>query len=165
MKRLPRLREGPSRYYTDFLAPDAVYNERYFREFHRIPRKLYDRIEQDLAPRLTKGTDATGIPSVPAYVKLLGTLRWLGDGPSARQQDDQWRAAPSTISKHREEVVRAIVDQYGERYLAPPSDEKLRDIMQQYEARGFPGCIGAMDCMQFRWRMAPTLWQGALKGK
>lgn len=167
LQRYPRLRDGPCRWFADYLAEDAVYPASKFRQVFRVPIRMFrERLLPDLEPHLEKSDGCVaGQELTPAYVKILGTLRFLGDSPSLHQCDDQWRAGVSTISAAIKDTLALIVDVYGPEYLAPPTPDTIKRIEFEYAERGFPGCIGALDCNHLPWRMCPTLWQGQFKGK
>lgn len=166
VRTLPRLRDGHCRWHADYLSDNPVYPAEKFRQVFRVPLRMFrERLEPDLEPLLQREPMYDGQEILPAWVKILGTLRFLGDSPSFTQMDDQWRAAPSTISTAVKETLAAIVETYGPQYLAAPSKETLERIEKEYAARGFPGCVGCLDCNHVGWRCCPTLWQGQFKGK
>jgi hypothetical protein len=167
IKRLPRLRDvdlDNDLWIRDFLSSDATYGAR-FREHNRIPKSLYDRLEDELRDQLQQGPDAVGVPSVPIHVQILGTLQYLGDASSSVTLDRVWRYSPATILKHVKSVCTAIVTTYEGQYLRDPSPETMLQIAERNAQRGFPGCIGSLDCMHVPWPMCPTTWKGAFKGR
>lgn len=48
-----------------------------------------------------------------------------------------------------------------------PTPERRRDqnIEKSNSAMGFPGCLGAVDCVSWSWENCPVAWQGQFKGK
>jgi hypothetical protein len=58
--------------------------------------------------------------------------------------------------------LRAVKAVFGPRYLnREPILTELQAIESKYSAKGFPGCVGSVDCMQFYWKNCPK----ALKGQ
>ena len=41
-----------------------------------------------------------------------------------------------------------------------PTLTELRRVVQKYEASGFPGCVGCVDCMQIHWKNCPKAKKG-----
>jgi hypothetical protein len=41
-----------------------------------------------------------------------------------------------------------------------PTRQDLEHILQVNEARGFPGMLGSIDCMHWRWEKCPLSWRG-----
>lgn len=148
-----------------FFGDTPCYDEEDFRKIHRIPRDLYMDIYTALYEDLTNRTDATGVESMSAHIKLMGTLRWLGDAGSSTLAQTEQGFAPSTICAARLEVCRLIVEKFGSEYLRRPNDDELKKIESEYAERGFPGCIGAIDCMHVYWRKCPTALKGAYQGR
>ena len=50
-------------------------------------------------------------------------------------------------------------------YLRKPTKEELEGILKENAGRGWPGLIGSLDCMHWKWLMCPVGWQGSYKGK
>lgn len=51
-----------------------------------------------------------------------------------------------------------IIECFGSEYLRPPTSDELEKILQENEARGFPGMIGSIDCMHWQWKNCPKGW-------
>jgi hypothetical protein len=64
-----------------------------------------------------------------------------------------------------EHFCAAIQETYGETYLRAPNEEDLKKILAENAARGFPGCIGSLDCMHWAWKNCPTSLSGQYEGK
>jgi Plant transposon protein len=41
----------------------------------------------------------------------------------------------------------------------------MKRILVINEARGFPGCLGSIDCQHWPWKNCPVAWAGQFKGK
>jgi hypothetical protein len=48
--------------------------------------------------------------------------------------------------------------------LRPPNDDDTRKLLTSNERRGWPGMLGCIDCMHWRWKKCPTCWKGYYEG-
>lgn len=54
-----------------------------------------------------------------------------------------------------------MIELYGAEYLnRVPSIVELSHITDDYGVVGFPGCIGALDCMNLHWNNFPKQFKG-----
>ena len=61
--------------------------------------------------------------------------------------------------------VKAVVEVFSEQYLRAPNAEDTARLMAINHARGWPGMLGSIDCMQWKWDKCPTAWRGAYTGQ
>ena len=47
----------------------------------------------------------------------------------------------------------------------PATEEEIAHVMRPYEERGFPGCVGSIDCVHLIWDKCPAGAYSACKGK
>jgi hypothetical protein len=71
----------------------------------------------------------------------------LGYGTAADALDEVLKIAASTSLECLEKFSKGIIECFGAEYLRPPTSDGLEKILQENEARGFPGMIGSIDCM------------------
>jgi hypothetical protein len=78
--------------------------------------------------------------------------------------DEYVRMGDSTIQESFKRFNRAIIDLYGKEYLRKPSESEAAEISERNRSRGFPGCLGSIDCMHWRWLNCPKALAGQFKG-
>ncbi|TVU00576.1 hypothetical protein EJB05_53987, partial [Eragrostis curvula] len=54
--------------------------------------------------------------------------------------------------------IKSVVGIFGEQYLRAPNEEDTARLKQMGEELGFPGMLGSIDCMHWRWHKCPTAW-------
>ncbi len=59
----------------------------------------------------------------------------------------------------------AAVNLFGEEYTRSPNVEDISRLYAHNEARGFPGTLGSIDCMHWKWKNAPKAYQGQYSGR
>ncbi|XP_075521342.1 uncharacterized protein LOC142554565 [Primulina tabacum] len=55
---------------------------------------------------------------------------------------------------------RAIVEVFAEQYLRSPTANDVARLLYIGKQRGFPGMLGSLDYMHWRWKNRPTAWAG-----
>ena len=106
----------------------------------------YDEILERVRGRLTKQHTFFREPLEPG-LKLAVTLRHLASGSKYADMKFGWRVPANTISVIVREVCQAILHEYLDEVMTPPSTpEAWREIAQQFGKRwNFPHCCGALD--------------------
>jgi hypothetical protein len=57
-----------------------------------------------------------------------------------------------------------VIAVFGEYYLREPNMDDTARLLSINESRGFPGMLGSIDCMHWRWKNYPFGWQRQFKG-
>jgi hypothetical protein len=143
-----------------------IYGDADFRDIFGLPRKVFQVVLERCQPDLVCGAAADGRVPVSPTMQLLTTLRLLRTGMAAKQLDDAAGIAPSTILQKFRVVVRSICVRLAPDFL--PSTARTDDLnaeLKRNEARGFPGCIGSLDCMHVRWAKCPKRYQPQYQGR
>jgi len=47
---------------------------------------------------------------------------------------------------------------------AQPDEDQVRAVLAQYEALGFPGCVGSIDCVHISWQGCPAALRNVMCG-
>ncbi|XP_021339754.1 putative nuclease HARBI1 [Mizuhopecten yessoensis] len=111
-----------------------------------MPPDMFDEIVQRLTPRLTKQTTNFRVPLDPG-MKVAITLRHLASGAKYHDMQYAWRVPHNTISKVVREVCEAIIEEYLEEQMSPPTTEEgWRQLLDDwYQRWNFPHVVGAVD--------------------
>lgn len=151
-------------WFTQYLCPSPLYNAAQFRSRFRVPLGLYRVLERELSsvePRLLQGTDCTGRRGHPLHVKLLNALRRLGHGRSFHDLEDQ---SCMSIEAQRQSFMfflNSVSERFGPHFLnREPTVTELQRLSDSFAARGFPGCVGSVDCMKIKWKNCPRAFKG-----
>jgi hypothetical protein len=51
--------------------------------------------------------------------------------------------------------AKTIIRVFGPEYLRSPNEEDTKKLMDMNRARGWPGMLGSIDCMHWRWKNFP----------
>ena len=77
------------------------------------------------------------------------------------QRDDVFRMSQETqhqVFNAFKEIIRKL---YGAELLnRAPHVTELIAIEDKYAQKGFPACLGAIDCMHLRWKKFPRAFKG-----
>lgn len=170
---IPRPREkGHEDLVANYFSANPIYTDEQFRRRFRMNKPLFLRIVNALSnwdQFFTQRVDATGRDSHSPLQKCTAAIRMLGYGTPADALDEVLKIAASTSLECLGKFAVGIIECFGSEYLRPPTSDELEKILQENEARGFPGMIGSIDCMHWQWKNCPKGWAGmfinGFKGK
>ena len=61
--------------------------------------------------------------------------------------------------------VGLSVENFEDEYLRSPNENNITQILLAFgEKRGFPGMLGSIDCMHWKWKNCPLALQGMYTG-
>jgi len=60
--------------------------------------------------------------------------------------------------------VKAIVEVFGDWYLRAPNKADISQLLSIGEQRGFPGMLGSIDCIHWKWKKCPIAWHKMYTG-
>nr|XP_017256407.1 PREDICTED: putative nuclease HARBI1 [Daucus carota subsp. sativus] len=159
--------DGHNRLYHDYFSDTPTYTETQFRRRFRMRRPLFLRIEEAITAHDTyfiQRIDAVGARGLSSLQKMTAAVRMLAYGTAADAVDDYVRIGESTAIESLKRFVKAVVEIFGPEYLRRPNDADVARLLAENEERGFPGMLGSIDCMHWKWKNCPTGWQGMYTG-
>jgi hypothetical protein len=110
-----------------------------------------------------RSQDCTGKLGLTAPQKITSALQQLGYGVSSDATNEYVCIGETTARKTLKMFTQSVIEIYGSDYLRKPTEEDLRGILQENATRGFPGCLGSLDCMHVGWN--PRAWASQFTGK
>ena len=155
--------EGHERLYRDYFAKSPTYPPNLFRRRFRMNRSLFVRILSNMEvydPYFVQKNDAVGNIGLSPLQKMTAAIRMLAYGVAADVVDDYVRIGESTAIESLQRFVSAIVAIYSDEHLRSPNSADIARLLAIGERRGFPGMLGSIDCMHWRWKNCPTAWKG-----
>ena len=84
----------------------------------------------------------------------------LAYGVPVDATDEYVKIGESTSIKSLKRFCRAIVEVFACQYLRSPNENDIARLLYIGEQRGFPGMLGSLDCMHWKWKNCPTAWAG-----
>ncbi|XP_074277034.1 uncharacterized protein LOC141600689 [Silene latifolia] len=160
--------DGHERLYNDYFAANPVYTNEMFRRRFRMRRHLFLRVVngvQAASDYFVDGPDATGRDSFTSLQKCTMAIRMLAYGDSADRIDEYLRVGESTARECFEYFTNAVISHFRNEYLRIPTVEDTQRLLQIGASRGFPGMLGSIDCMHWKWKNCPNAWKGQFQGR
>jgi hypothetical protein len=159
--------EAVNRLNDGYFEPIPKYNDRLFARRFRMPRAVFDRIYTTIStrPEFVRKTDALGKKGIHPLQRVLAALRILVYGTAADAVDESVRISESSALDSLRRFFQAVCDAFGKEYGRQPTENDLRRILSINEMRGFPGCLGSIDCQHWQWERCPVAFAGQFAGK
>ncbi|XP_034586698.2 uncharacterized protein [Setaria viridis] len=133
----------------------------------RMRRTLFVRIWNAVEQHdeyFVQKRNAVGVLGLSSLQKITVAFRMLTYGVAADATDDYIRIGESTAIESLRRFVSAVVEIFGDEYLRSPNEDDTARLLAIGESRGFPGMLGSIDCMHWRWKNCPSAWQGMYTG-
>lgn len=160
--------DGAEKLFTDYFSETPRFSEKTFRRRFRMSSKLFLTIMDKLVeanPYFRQKKDAIGVLGCTPHQKMTAAIRMLAYGSPADVLQEYIRTSASTNVESLKQYCETLVKEFGDQYLRPLEGSCLTSILEENESRGFPGCIGSIDCMHWKWKNCPTEWHGQYTGK
>ncbi|XP_038678744.1 putative nuclease HARBI1 [Tripterygium wilfordii] len=159
--------EGHNRLFNDYFAENPVYPHDRFRRRFRMSRNLFLRIQAAVEahdPYFRQKRNAAGKLGLSSLQKITASLRMLAYGVTADFMDEYVRIGESTAITSLKKFTRVIISIFGAEYLRSPNSNDIARLLAIGENRGFPGMLGSIDCMHWKWKNCPSAWKGMYTG-
>jgi len=156
------------RLFSDYFSENPTYNEEMFRRRFRMSRSLFIRIVNSVKSHdgyFEQRCDATGKLGLSTLQKATAAFRVLAYALPADAVDEYINIGESTTIECVKQFCRAIVEIFSAQYLRSPNSNDVERLLYIGKMRGFPGMLGSLDCMHWRWKNCPTAWAGQYAGR
>ena len=130
-----------------------------FRISHHLFLRIVNEVEQ-YDPYFIQRTDAVGVLGLSSLQKITAAYRILAYETPADSVDEYIRIGESTAIESLRRCVKAVIAMFEDHYLRSPNNIDIARLLQTGEQHGFPGMLGSIDCMHWKWKNCPTAWQG-----
>ncbi|XP_075483795.1 uncharacterized protein LOC142523949 [Primulina tabacum] len=144
------------------------YNEAMFRRRFRMSRNLFLRIVDEVKNHdiyFTQRSDSVGRLGLSTIQKTTAALRILAYALPADATDEYIKIGESTAIQCMQRFFRVVMEIFAERYLRSPTANDVARLLYIGKERGFPGMLGSLDCMLWKWKNCPTAWAGQYVGR
>ena len=128
-----------------------------------MSRPLFLRIVNEVEqynPYFIQRTDAVGVLDLSSLQKITAAYRIITYGTSTNSVDEYIRIGESTAIESLRRFLKAVIAMFGDHYLRSPNNIDIARLLQTGEQHGFPGMLGSIHCMHWKWKICPTMWQG-----
>ena len=88
----------------------------------------------------------------------------LAYGVSGDLIDEYVRIGETITLESLKNFVTVVIDVFSEKYLRKPNNEDIARLLAHGKRRGFPGMLGSIDCMHWKWKNCPSAWKGQYCG-
>lgn len=142
----------------DYFAAEPLYTKSMFRTRFRMNRRLFLRIVNALgqcSPYFTYMVDCTGRIGLSPLQKCTAAMRMLAYGTPADALDEYLKIGKCTSLECLDRFTQGVIEVFGGEYLRRPTSSDVECLLQVNESRGFPGMLGSIDCMHWRWEKFP----------
>lgn len=145
--------------------PEATF-ERRFRMPRIVFKKLFNGVLANSAYfRQGLNADCCGRMGITPLVKIIVALRQVSYGLCTDVMDEVAEVSQTTARLCLLEFCKCVDEVFSMEFLRVPTSQDIERIELQFRKLGFPGCIGAVDCVGWEWKNCPVALQGSLKGK
>lgn len=134
---------------------------------NRMSRPLFLRIMnavEDHDDYFVQKRNAAGLIGFSCHQKVTAAMRQLAYGIAADALDEYLGIAESTAIESLRRFVKAVVQVFEHEYLRSPNENDTTRLLELGEDRGFPGMLGSIDCMHWKWKNCPTELHGMYQG-
>ncbi|XP_042942910.1 uncharacterized protein LOC122277097 [Carya illinoinensis] len=150
--------QGHERLFRDYFAENPVYPSNLFRMSRLIFLHILNEVES-YEPYFLQRRDNAGRLGLSPMQKITTTLRMLVYGVTGDFTDEYIRIGESTAMESLKKFSETIVSVFSDEYLRSPNANDIVRLLVVGEQRGFPGMLGSIDCIHWKWKNCPAAWK------
>ncbi|XP_035551517.1 uncharacterized protein LOC108981773 [Juglans regia] len=154
--------QGHECIFRDYFSENPVYPSNLFRRRFRMSHPLFLRILNEVEayePYFVQRRDNAGRLGLSSMQKITAALRMLAYGVTGDFMDEYIRIGESTAMESLKKFCKTIVTIFSDEYLRSPNANDIARLLVVGEQRGFPGMLGSIDCMHWKWKNCPAAWK------
>nr|XP_043619883.1 protein ALP1-like [Erigeron canadensis] len=155
------------RLHRDYFCEEPKYDDDFFEDRYRMPKRLFLKIVHDLESRYAYFQDSYDVRLAKSFTpiqKCTSAIRQLATGNPPDEYNEYLEMAGRTSRECLQVFCDAIVDTYKTEYLRKPTTHDLQRLFEAHEERHhLLGMIDSQDCTHFVWKMCPMEWRGQYK--
>ena len=153
---------GHERFFLDYFAPTPIYPPTLFRRRFRVKHSLFLHIQSKVEAHdsyfVQKRNSANKL-GLSSLQKITAALRMLAYGVSGDLIDEYVRIGEITALESLKKYVTAVIDVFSEEYLREPNNEDIVRLLAYGKCRDFPGMLGSIDYIHWKWKNYPSAWK------
>jgi hypothetical protein len=155
-------------FYEDFFSETPHYSEAEFRSRYRMYRSVFIAIHDavvEFDPWFRNRKDATNKWGASSYIKVAAAIRKLAYGTANPVWGELYKLSTTLVHYCVDRFITAIVTVMQDSVIRAPTLEECLHMSRENGERGFPGCLGSIDCQHWYWGMCPNAHHGHYIGK
>ena len=90
---------------------------------------------------------------------MTAVIKMLAYGVLADFMDEYLRIGETIAIKSLKKIVKVVVSFFSEEYLRSPNNNDIARLLVVGQHRGFPGMLGSIDCMHWKWKNCTSKWK------
>lgn len=151
----------------DYFDENCLYSEEQFKTRFRMTKPVFLFIYEKLCthPAFQLQHDARNKPGIHPLVKFTFAIRFIAYGSAADALDEIFYISKDSAFNALKDACYALNMLFGEEYLRLPNKADMVRLLEEAEDRGWPGCMGSLDCTTWLWKNCPIKYVGQFIGK
>ncbi|KAK2640705.1 hypothetical protein Ddye_028500 [Dipteronia dyeriana] len=149
--------------FYDYFTENPRYNYQMFHRCFRIGISLFLRIVEKVKAHynyFVQRRDSVARLGLSALQKITAVFRMLAYGCPVNDTNEYIKIEKSTTIESLKRFCHAVVEEFTGEYLRSPSAIDVARLLRIGKDRGFPGILGSIDFMHWKWKNCPTAWAG-----
>ena len=145
----------------DYFSKEPLYPHKYFRRRFRMSRPLFQRTQcavESYDTYFVQKRDGYGRLDCSSLQKITVAIRMLAYGVAADLMDEYLKLGEATVIESLKRFVKAVISVFSEEYLRSPNSQDIARLLANGKNCGFPGMLGSIDCMHWKWKNCPASW-------
>ncbi|KAL4592541.1 hypothetical protein LXL04_005541 [Taraxacum kok-saghyz] len=156
--------DAEQRLFRDYFAENPTYPEYKFRRRFRMRKSLFLKIVGDMEAShdyFKQRRNASGMLGFHPIQRCTAVLRMLAYGTHPDALDESIRMSARVARESLDIFCDFVLIMYKPRYGREPTRNDIRQLYAHHaQVHGFPGMLGSLDCMHWRWNGCPSAWHG-----